>query len=234
MAIKKGKHICDITNCFMCSHVTEDWRRLIEISASQILLKKGERFIQEGEPMTGVYFVNKGTVKVHKAWQEKELIVRFAHHGAIVGHRGIYANFESGHTYPISATAIEPTEVCFVELPFFMSTLRVNPGFTFELMMFFAEELRQSEQNMRNLVHMSVKSRLALALFKLESQFGVSDEGAIAISLSKQDLASYVGTTYETLFRMLNELVNDKLVGMDGKKTFIKDREGLKLVIESQ
>ena len=232
MAIKKGKHTCNGFNCFMCSHISSDWRRVVEISAIQIQLKKGERFIQEGEPMTGVYFVNKGIVKVHKSWQDKELIVRFAHSGAIIGHRGIYTNPENENTYPISATAIEPAELCFVELPFFMSTLRVNPGFTFELMMFFAEELRQSEQNMRNLVHMPVKSRLALALFKLENQFGVSDDGAIAVQLSKQDLASYVGTTYETLFRMLNELIGENFIEIDRKKTFIKNREGLKRVIE--
>ncbi len=217
----------------MCRHVAEDWRKLIAISATQILLKKGEQFIKEGEPMAGVYFVNKGTVKVHKSWQEKELIVRFASNGAIVGHRGIYTDYNNENVYPISATAIEPAEVCFVDLSFFMSTLRVNSGFTFELMMFFAEELRQSEQKMRNLVHMTVKSRLALALFKLEDQFGISDDGAIAINLSKQDLASFIGTTYETLFRMITELVNQDLIEVSGKKTIIKNRDGLKQVIET-
>jgi len=217
----------------MCRHVTEDWRKLVEISATQILLKKGEQFIKEGDPMAGVYFVNKGTVKVHKSWQEKELIVRFANNGAMVGHRGIYTGYKNENVYPISATAIEPTEVCFVDLSFFMSTLRVNTAFTFELMMFFAEELRQSEQKMRNLVHMTVKSRLALALFTLEDQFGVSDDGTIAVNLSKQDLASFVGTTYETLFRMIAELINEDLIEVSGKKITIKNRNGLQQIIET-
>lgn len=216
----------------MCKCVAEEWKQLIDISRKHFVLKKGDQFITEGEQMSGVYFVRTGVVKVHKSWQEKELIVRFASKGAIVGHRGIYPDKDEVNIYPISATAIEPAEVCFIDLPFFMSTLRVNPGFTFDLMMFFAEELRQSEQRMRNLVHMTVKSRLALALFKLEDQFGVLNDDTIAINLSKQDLASFVGTTYETLFRMIIELGNEKLIEVNGKSIIIKNRDGLKKVIE--
>ena len=102
--------------------------------------------------MTGMYFINTGLVKVHKHWNnDKELILRIAKNGDIVGHRGL----GSDTIYPVSGTALASTDVCYVDLDFFNSTLKVNPDFLYQLMMFFASELKESEKRMRNLAHMS-------------------------------------------------------------------------------
>ena len=129
--------------------------------------------------------------------------------------------------YPVSATAIEPATVCFIDLAFFMTTLKVNHEFTYQLMMFFAEELQVSEKKMRNLAHMSVKGRVAQALLTLGERFGVTAEGYIDIILSRQDLASFAGTTYETVFRIMNELIQDNIVNVTGKNIMITDHNKL-------
>lgn len=168
--------------------------------------------------MTGMYFINTGLVKVHKKWgSEKELILRLAKNGDIVGHRGLGTDI----IYPVSGTALEPTDVCYVGLDFFNSTLKVNPDFLYQLMMFFASELKESEKRMRNMAHMTVKGRISNALLFLRQKFGCATEGYISILLSRQDLASYTGTTYETLFRVMNELAIENAIKMDGKKIFI-------------
>ena len=123
--------------------------------------------------------------------------------------------------YPVSGTALEPTDVCYVDLGFFDSTLKVNPGYLYQLMMFFASELKESEKRMRNLAHMSVKGRVAGALLFLRQKFCKAPEGYINILLSRQDLASYTGTAYETLFRIMNELAQENAIKMDGKNIFI-------------
>jgi CRP/FNR family transcriptional regulator len=181
---------------------------------TNLKFKKGEQLFSEGGEVKGIYFVYNGRVKVHKKWNgDKELILRFADHGAIVGHRGLGGD----NTYPVSATALEPTMVCFMELDFFMSSLKVNPDLTLNLLNFFAEELQESEKRMRNMAHMSVKGRLAYALLLLKKKFGLNKEGNLDIVLSRQDLASYVGATYETVFRTLSELANDHIISLSGK-----------------
>jgi CRP/FNR family transcriptional regulator len=172
--------------------------------------------------------VYEGSVKVHKEWGEKELIVRFAKKGDIVGHRGL------GHDmkYSISATALEPSSVCFIPLKFFMSSLKVNPDYLFELMLFFAEELKVSERRMRNLAHMPVKGRVAQALLSLAEKFGLRENGLIACTISRQDLASYTGATYESVFRVLNELSEANLVRFSGKNFRIPDPKKLSAVTE--
>jgi CRP/FNR family transcriptional regulator len=59
---------------------------------------------------------------------------------------------------------------------------------------------------------MTVKGRIAYGLLRLKERFGVTRDGLLNISLTRQDLASYVGTTYETAFRVLTELSRENII----------------------
>lgn len=226
--MKKDK-CCDLGKCLMCRLALKEWKPAIDAHRKNFLAKKGEQIIKEGDPVTGVYFVYSGNVKVHKKWGDKELILRFANEGKIFGHRGIGSK---STTYPISATALEQTSLCFIDLEFFTSTLKVNHELAFNLLMFYADELQESEMKMRNLALMSVKSRLAVALLHLKEQFGLNEAGGLNIELSKQDLAAFIGATYETVFRMTTELVNEKLISLSGKQVHIVNEEKLRFLMQ--
>ena len=116
--MKKSKNDCDLKSCSFCKLCLKEWLPAIDTNRQTLQVKKGEEFIKEGETVTGVYFVYEGAVKVHKQWGEKELIVRFAKKGDIVGHRGL----GNDTFYPVSATAIEPSTVCFIEINFFLTS----------------------------------------------------------------------------------------------------------------
>jgi CRP/FNR family transcriptional regulator len=218
--MKKKNNNCDLKSCFLCQRCLPEWLPAVQTQRKNLYFKKGELIFQEGEEVRGIYFVNSGTVKVHKKWgTEKELIIRFAQKGDIFGHRGLGHE----HHYPISATALEPVSVCYVDLEFFQTSLKVNQEFMYGLLLFFADELQESERKMRNLAHMQVKGRVAQALLSLEDKFGRSPEGHIGITLSRQDLASLVGATYETVFRIINELAQEELIELDAKNITITD-----------
>lgn len=219
---------CDLETCFLCQRCLPEWKLAIQSHRKSLLFKKGETIFQEGQPVQGIYFVTSGTVKVHKHWgTEKEIIIRFAQKGDIFGHRGLGHKAANPPIYPISATAIAPVNACFIDLAFFEASLKVNHDFMYGLLLFFAAELQESERKMRNLAHMPVKARVAVALLVLEGKFGRTPEGCIDIALSRQDLASLVGATYETVFRTINELAQEALIDTDGKRIFITDRDRL-------
>ena len=226
--MKKSKHDCDLNSCFFCTLCLKDWLPAVDTHRKTFHFKKGEVIFNEGEPVAGVYFVYKGIVKVHKQWGDKELIIRFANQGQIFGHRGLGHN----NIYPVSGTAIEPTEACFIEIDFFNTTLKVNHEFLLSLMLFFADDLQESERRMRNLAHMPVRGRLAQALVALEEKFGKTEEGFINIRLSRQDIASYVGSTYETIFLLMNEFIEEGLIAVSGKDILIKDTKKLLIVTQ--
>ncbi len=210
----------------LCSNTMSEWKPAIEANRKSFSFEKHQVIFQEGQPVEGMYFVTSGIVKVHKKWgQDKELIIRFASPGDIVGHRGLGGDFE----YPVSATALTEASVCFIDMSFFQSSLRVHPNFQYSLLMFFASELKESERNMRDLAHMSVQGRVANALLKLEKQFGVDEEGFFKFTPSRQDIASYAGTTYETLFRTLTVFQNDNVIATRGKSLKIMNPTVLSL-----
>jgi CRP-like cAMP-binding protein len=220
----KKNNSCDLKTCFMCQLTLKEWHPAIACHKRSFIAKKGELIIREGDPVSGVYFVTSGNVKVHKQWGDKELILRFANDGAIIGHRGISSSIS---TYPISATALETTNLCFVDIEFFKSTIKVNHEFSYGLLMFYADELHASEKKMRNLALMSVKGRLAVAILGLRDQFGLNEEGFLNLALSRQDLAAFTGATYETVFRTMNELLAEKLITVNGKQIGILNEAGL-------
>ncbi|MCU7550767.1 Crp/Fnr family transcriptional regulator [Chitinophagaceae bacterium LB-8] len=204
----------------MCRQSLKEWKQAIDANRKMFYFKKGEMLCYEGDEVNGIFFVYSGTVKVHKKWgTDKELIVRFAKKGDIVGHRGLGTTT----TFPISATALGPVSACYIDLQFFLTTLKINQDFLFQLMIFFADELKESESRMRNLAHMPVKGRIAQALINLKEKFGCDKNGYIDITLSRQDMASYTGTTYETVFRILTEFIEDNAIEVSGRNIMLKD-----------
>ncbi len=212
--MKKTATTCNMETCFLCKHSLEGWTSLISSHKKNFHFKKGASIFEEGQPVTGIFFLYEGIVKVHKQWEtDKELILHFAKKGDMIGYRGL----GDMKLYPVSATALDTVTVCFIELPFFESSLKVNHTLTLFLLKFYINELHDAENRMRNLAHMDVKGRLMEALTQLKKKFGVTKEGFIKLTLSRQNLASYTGTTYETLFRVMQELVKGKNIKLKGK-----------------
>ena len=228
--MSKNTAVCDLKSCYLCRFCLKHWLPVIEVKKRNIEIKKGQPLFTEGDPVKGIFFVYSGKVKVHKQWgKEKELIMRFAQKGDIVGQLGL----GSHSFYPVSATAIEPTVVCYLDMEIFESTLKVNNELTYTLMQFFADQLQESEKRMRNLAHMAVKGRVAQALIMLKNQFGISKDGYIDIELTRQDLASYTGAVYESLFRTMNELMREKLIAVAGKSITLLNEDALLQLTET-
>jgi len=215
---------CDLKSCFLCSYCLPDWLPAVAANRKNIAIKKGQSLFGEGDPVTGIYFIYSGIVKVHKRWgEDKELILRFAKQGDIVGHMAL----GSDTAYPVSATAVEAGTICYVAIDFFESTLNINNKLARQLVAVLANDLQESEKRMRNLAHMPVKGRVAQALLTLKAQFGVNAEGHLNIELTRQDLASFTGAAYESLFRVMNELGEEKCISAKGKSISITNEQAL-------
>jgi CRP-like cAMP-binding protein len=222
---------CDLKSCFICSSCLPDWIPAIAANKKNINLKRGHPLFKEGDLVTGIYFVFSGALKVHKKWdEEKDIILRFAKPGDIVGHLGLGTN----PIYPVSATAIGPSTICYVDMPFFESTLNVNNGLVIKLMRFFANELQESENRMRNMAHMPVRERIAQALVSLIEKFGVDANGVLKVQLTRQELSSYSSTVYESLFRTINEFTEKGFVNFSGKEFQITNEQGLRDLVTSK
>ncbi len=211
---------CNMGRCAFCSSCSPAWLELTKLKKQTFLYRKGEQLFAEGKPVTGIYFMLSGAVKIHKKWgDEKDLIIRFATAGDILGIRGF-----GDVCYRATATALEHSEVCFIPSEHLKASFETNPGLSFKLMEVYAVELQKAEERMNNLAHMDVKGRVALTLKTLQEIFGQDEAGFLPVSISRQDIASYAGTTYETVFKIFSEWIAEGFIKTEGKRIQIRSR----------
>tara|TARA_R110002049_G_scaffold309212_2_gene518716 strand:- start:34 stop:786 length:753 start_codon:yes stop_codon:yes gene_type:complete len=191
---------------------------------NDIKCKKGQQFIIEGAPVNGLFFILKGKVKVFRTGiNGREQIVRFAKEGEIIGHRG----FGTEEYYSIGAIALENTVLCYFSKDLLQDTLRETPEFTYDLMLFYANELNRSESKVKTISQMTVRERVVDTILYIHRKFG-SNKGFLDLPLSRKEYADYAGTTEEQVIRVFSALKKEKLISAKGKKIGIINIERLK------
>ena len=80
---------------------------------------------------------------------------------------------------------------------------------------------------MADLSYKPVKGRLAEALLLLRETYTSPDNPEGIINITREDLASLVGTVKETAIRVLKEFKEDGFLVTNKSKIIIKDPEGL-------
>ncbi len=220
---------CNLTSCFLCTHCIPDWKDVVAVKKKTVHFKKGELIFKEGDKVKGIFFLYSGAVKVHKHWgNQKELIIRFTKEGDILGHRGLAA----GELYPVSATALTESKACFITNRFLETTLRADHAFTYRLMQLYLSELQKAELRMRNLALMEAKGRIAETLLELQKIFGINKEKFITVAVTRQDIASFSGTIYETVFKFLKTLIASKIISVSGKSIKINNENKLRKIAD--
>ncbi|HLG35097.1 MAG TPA: Crp/Fnr family transcriptional regulator [Bacteroidia bacterium] len=219
---------CPNINCFIktCS---PKWIELIGNKKSATLYKRGQQVITEGQPIFGLYFINRGQVKVissDRTW--KEQIVRLAADGHILGHRGY-----GGESYPVSAVTMNDSVICFIDNDTLLNAFMHNPSFTYKLMMFYSHELREVEKRMKCMATMTVAENVVFALSYLKEIFGYdANENVLNANITRMDIAALAGTSEEEVVRTLTELEKEKVIKKIARKIRILDEKKLNKLIE--
>lgn len=184
------------------------------VKKTQFYLQKSHQFIIEGAPIQGLYFICKGKAKTVKTGiNGREQIVRLTKNGDTIGFRG----FGTSKRYLIGAYALEDTLLCNFSNDTMMEILKNVPEFTYDLMLFYADELNKSENNIRKIAHMNVRERVIDVLLYIHRKFGQSN-GLIEIELSRKEIADFAGTTEEQVIRVLSSLKKEALIKTVGKR----------------
>lgn len=226
--MKPNCNNCNSENCFINRYVSKDWKKKVNQQRLTITVKKGVVIFKEGDPVSGIYFIYKGKVKVYNSGiRNKTQIVRFADSGNILGHRG----FGKLRVYPIGATALENSTICFVPSEVFLYAMNNNGLLAVELVNFYADELRRAENKLRSLSQMTVKQKIAEAILTLSEIYGVTKENEtefLKVQLSRQEYADITGASLEEVIRTISQLKKEELIAIEGKKIGISNRNILK------
>jgi len=189
------------------------------------MISPGQSIFQEGTPPLGLYYLNRGKVKIYK-WGDsgRKQIVRLAKKGDVIGYRALI----SGEVYSATAEVVEGACFCFIPKDTFFEIINSTPEVSIKLMKRLARDLKIIERMMLNLAQKSVRERVALAILTMKQTYGFeADEMTIKVELSREDISNIVGTATESVIRFLSEFKKDKLIEVHGRKIKILNQEGL-------
>lgn len=178
--------------------------------------KKGQYiFTENGFPL-GLYCVNSGKVKLSaQGLDGKEQILRLAKSGDVLGYRALLSN----ERYHCSAVALEDSSICFIPKDYFLEMVNKSHRLCLQIMQKISSDLKTAEEHIMALSQKNVRERMAEALLFLKATYGFESDGqTLAISLSREEIADYVGTSTESAIRLLSEFNQDKLIELSGKK----------------
>lgn len=203
---------------------------LVRISSCKTskFVAKGEVIFKEGEKLNGVFCVRDGICKVSKLSENgKDQIVKLLKKGDIVGQRSLINNESTN----LSAVAVNDMELCFIPKDEIINDLRKNADFSMEMMRTLAENVRDTDNMIIDFAQKSVKQRLANTLLFFQDTFGENADGYLDIVLTREEIASIIGTATESAIRLISEFKKNKLIDTGGKKLKVLDQKGLDKIV---
>jgi len=192
---------------------------------SSYTIKKGEPIFEEGESVNGIFCIKDGVCKLSKLSPNgKDQIVKLVSKGELLGQRSMI----SDEPVNLSAIALEDMEVCFIPKTEIMGLFNQNNNFSMNVMKAICGDLKEADDHMVNMAQKTVKERLAETLLYLKDTFGTNDDQSLKTQLSREELASMIGTATESCIRLLSDFNKNGLIEIKGKKIFLKDISKLK------
>jgi len=210
---------CVNNNCLIKKHIDAESMQPFLPQKNTFHCKERQQFILEGAPVSGLYFIYSGCVKVFKHTANADAqIIRISKDGEIVGHRG----FGTNYVYDISASAISDSVLCHFPTQVLIDMLHQTPPLMFDFMLFYADQLQKSEANAKLFGRMSVRDKVVNSLLFVSRKFGQTD-GLINITLSRRDIADLAGTSEEQAIRVISALKKEGLLIAKAKRLGIPD-----------
>ena len=205
-----------------------DFAEIMDISTHKITnkYKKGQTLFVQGTHPFGLYCISTGNIKLTKTGIDgKETIVRIINAGDILGHRSLFTNEYFGKT----ATAMEDTEVCFIDKKYILSLMEKNPSVALNIINKLSRDMGNAENKLTSLHQKNVRERLAELLLSLKATHGVreNDRWRVDLKLTREEMATMIGTANETLIRFMTEFKEAGIIEQEGKVIFIKDEAEL-------
>lgn len=193
---------------------------LLGQNCAEVMIKKGEQILKQGRLSAHIAYIRTGLAKVHKTGPKGiDQILKLATPGSYVGIQSIITNRINQY----SASALEDSNVCFIDIKSFKELISRNPDFAYELLLYICNDELHYFDRFVNRSQKQVNGRLAETLLYFSDEVYKSDD--YLLDISRADLAALISTTRETATRSLKELQDHDIIKVKGKSISILNRD---------
>ncbi|MBK6754718.1 MAG: response regulator [Flavobacteriales bacterium] len=187
-------------------------------------IAKKEVLFHEGDELRYVPYVVTGKVRTFKVNKDgKEFVTGLHGEGDFVGYMGLLENGRAMET----AEALEDTEVAPIPREDLLALLYKDRDVSIRFIKMLAHDVKEKEQHLLHLAYASVRQRVAQALLRVHERYADREGGELGVKISREDLASIVGTATESLIRCLTDLKEEGLIASEGRDIRMVNKAGL-------
>ena len=168
-----------------------------------------DQLIVEGSYPRYLLYVVKGKGKQFKLHEEgKAYITGWYQAGDFLG----YTTLLQESPFHETVEAVEETEVLLIPKSDFLALMYNNLQVSHQFIKLLSKEVESKEEELLHLAYDTVRKRVADALLKLQDQYQEEKDETFAMAISRENLASMVGTSKECVIRVLSEFKSEGIV----------------------
>lgn len=209
-------------------NLNDDEMDILCKKSTEIEFQKGERIIKQGTFTQNIVFVKSGIFKMHLTGPiHKDEILKINKGPYFVGVPDVFAN--KVHSY--SVTALNDTVACFIEYTGYKYLIQNNGKFALELINTLSKGIVSHYQYCVNKMQKQLIAIFAEALLYFSDYIYENDE--FRLPLTRVELGEYIGTTRETVTKIIHDFTIDEIIEVEGKKIRIVNKDLLKKISSS-
>ena len=184
----------------------------------------------EGQSPCGIFILCQGRAKLSTTSRDgKTLIVRIAEAGEILGLHAVV----TGSPYQLTAETMQPCQLNFVGREDMLRFLREHADACFHATQHLARDCSDSYGVVRTIgLSHSVSERFARFLLETAAE-GEVNHGRVRVRLAMthEEISQLVGTSRETITRLLSEFRRNDLAELKGSMLIIHNHPALKNLV---
>ena len=216
---------CEVRDTAVCGILDCDNLEQLKNLGWTLKLAPGQALFHEGDPVTRVFTLTRGTLKLYKLLADgRRQVTGFMHPGDFLG-----ISVDDEHAF--SAEALEPAQLCWFPRNRFDDFVEQHAPMERELYRIAAHELAAAQEQFVLLGRKRATERIASFILRLSER---SNANTVHLSMSRSDIADYLGLTKETVSRVLSALKRERVIRLDALDEIrILDRAMLQELAES-
>lgn len=168
--------------------------------------QKGATIYEAWDPLNYLYIVHIGRVKIYQLFESgKEQILRILETGEFFGELALFTEKQM-ESY---VQALEETNICMIHRDDMQKLMVNKPTIAVKILEQFSQRLDAADKLIGELSRKDVEARIAGYLLELAAKVKST---SIILPMTKKDLASFLGTSQETISRRMTNFEKQGII----------------------
>jgi CRP/FNR family transcriptional regulator len=215
--------LCEIKSN-AASKLSDEEIEKLSFSCALVKFHKGDSLIKQGTFSTNVAYLRSGLAKVHIAGPYHEQIVRIVKAPVYLALPTTFGDKINQY----SVTAIETSEVCYIDIDAFRYLLKVNHDFSYEILLEVCRNELEVFRRCANRTQKQMRGKIADVLLEMCDHIYNSD--VFSMPVNQEEIGNLVDSSRESISRVLTEFEGDGIIKIIGKKIEILNKKSLLMI----